>query len=403
MKDKFAEFEKKITQQSTEILEGNKQVHYKEKEIEELNRRLTQMEDDYAQKARANKNTVDEQLHAVKMQHASDLKNQQEEARRLRDTISKLEDRLKNAIQSDQNKDRQVMEAERKYAELSDKINSVTSQMKIERDNNDRLCLENEELLRKLMREEARHRKAQEDIKEFEVEFNVHRTKNEEIKRQLVEEKEQLLKRERPLNSEEDQMKLGLLSRKVADLKEKLKIASDKLVKHISEKVILMQKLRDAGIDVNNLTKGGKHTEIHIQEIVEKGNCDHARTEPCPVHHHTVHDHGHHHHLTVHEHDLHHHHLAIPVHPPIPTSFAPALYDVPHYGGHIPLSHEPKVIQPMVSVETTPFTSTGFQTSDQYLVPERTYQANAADLSEEELQMKIRQLLTQKETFFTNA
>lgn len=391
LKEKFNDYEKKITQLSNEVMEGNKALHYKDKEFEDLNRRLTQAEDDFQQKVRTSKNTVDEQLHSVKMVHANDLKNQQDEIRMMRDKVAKLEDRLKATLHSDQNKDKLVMDTERKYAELSDKINSVTNLMKIEKDNNDRLCLENEELKRKLHKEEARCRKAQEEIKEFEIEFTVHREKNEETKRTLVEEKDKLLKRERPLNSEEDQFKINILSKKVADLKEKLKVASDRLVKSISEKVILLQKLRDAGIDCNEPSKQIKRQEIYVEEIAEKNQNDYPQQSGCPVH-----QGNHHHHQHV-------HHATIPAHYPLPQGGHFATEAV-QYGQPEPyLSHEAKIVHPMASFETTPFTSAGFHTGDKFLVDERTYHANVADLTEDELQMKIRHLLTQKETFFANA
>ena len=380
-------------------MDAHKAVSYKEKEIEEVNRRLTQAEDDFHQKSRVNKNTVEEQLHGVKMQHSSDLKTQQDDMRRMRDTISKLEDRVKSAIQSEQNKERMLMESERKYSELSDKITSLTSQMKIERDNNDRLCLENEDLKRKLNKEEARCRKALEDLKEYENEIKVHTLKNEEVKKQLVEEKETFSKRERPLNSEEDQMKINLLAKKVADLKEKLKMASDKLVKCVSEKVILFQRLRDAGIDINETAKNTNSSNMYVvDERAEKKHNDMMHQGDCPVHHHNPHHH--HHHpgpmQVVHAHPA-------PVYHQGPQYSRENFYPEPLVD-YTMYSHETKPLPPVVaSVETTPFTSTGFHTGDKYLVNQRTYEANVADLTEDELQLKIKHLLTQKESYFTNA
>ena len=180
MKSKFNEYEKKINELTNEIIDGNKALNFKDREIEELNRRIIQAEDDFSQKSRANKNTVDEQLHSIKIQHTSDIKNQMDDNRRMKDTIAKLEDRLKSALQAEQNKDRSLLDSERKYSELSDKINTISNQMKIERDNNDRLCMENEELKRKLTKEEIRSKKALEEIKEFENEFKSQKENHQE-------------------------------------------------------------------------------------------------------------------------------------------------------------------------------------------------------------------------------
>lgn len=416
MKNKFIEFEKKITELTEEIMGAHQTINLKDRDIEELNRRITQSEDDFALKTRTAKNSIEEQLHNAKMQHASELKNQQDEIRLLRDGSSRLEERLKAAMMSEQNKERNLIDMERKYAELSDKVNSVTSQMKNERDTNDRLCLENEDLKRKLNKEEARCRKALEDLKEYDEEMKTISEKPKMIKKVVEEVEVERPRQVRPNSTEEDLKKINYLTKKVADLKENLKFASDKLVKTISDKVILIQRLRDHGISITDLDKPSKQKDEHPIKIIDpsltENNKKHAQdkprgTSPCPVHS-QPHPHGHHHH----------HHEAL--HHPQPTQLYGPQYttDFVPYMSHpnldyVPLSHESKTVPG--SLDSTPFTTDGFKThlqahqhnsnrhGDHYIVDQRTYQANIDDLTEDELQLKIKHLLSQKESFFHNA
>ena len=415
MKDKFIEFEKKITELTEELMSNHQTINLKDRDIEEVKRRLNQAEDDFNFKTRSTKNTIEEQLHNAKMQHASELKNQQDEIRQLRDALSKLEERLKTAMMSEQNKERLIIEFERKYAELNDKLNNVTGQLKIERESNDRLCLDNEDIKRKFNKEEARCRKAIEDLKEYEDESKITIEKPKHTKN-IREEKEPepLVK---IVSDENDTKKINILTKKVRDLKEKLKFASDKLVKTISDKVHLIQKLRDHGISLNDLDKPSKPRLDDPVRIIDqtayenqtKHSLDHHQGTPgCPVHGKTPN------HLHIHAPLQQHHHNT-------EGQFYDTQFNtdiIPYLSqdnfNYAPISHESKSMPG--SLAQSPYSKNGFESGqttqvpvrghthgDHYLVDQRTYHANASDLTEEELQLKIRHLLNQKETFFQNA
>lgn len=423
-----------------ELLTHNKTINLKDKEIEELNRRLLAGEEEFQANARSAKQAIDEQLHHAKMQHAADLKHQQDEIRNLRDQVSKFEERLKSSMQSEKLKETALMEAERRYNDLSSKISTVSNQFRLEKENNDRLCLENEELKRKVNKEEARCRRALEELKEYEEEYkaNLESMKNQAKTRPKEEPNEEVAGGQtRVEGSDIDKKQISHLTKKVSELKEKLKMASDKLVKTISEKVVLIQKLRDLGVDLSDLDKPGKINANRDIFIVDQGNAEIAEKQKkdascreCPKHHKHVasqqsHHHHHHHRGPSPGHHHHHHRVVEHTTPGLPPTSSPFMSQpgplfntefpltLPQLD-RVPLSHESKFVP--TSVNSTPFTTDGFQREpylgvpvrdiphgDHYLVDQKAYLANIQDLTEDELQLKIKHLLAQKESFFNNA
>lgn len=269
LKDKFTEYEKKITDLTNEVISSNRIIGQKDREIEELNRKHAQIEEDFNQRARTIKNTSDDQFHSVKLQHSQELKNQQDENRKLKDAVARLEDRVKSSIHSEQQKDKNLNDIERKHADVGEKLSSVLKQLREEREKSDQVLLEKEDLKRRLAKEEARARRLDEEVKKLE--------EDEEKAYKLLDEQKKavaLAKQTQAANPEEqetvketsgnkkdpgakqdkiNQQQTEYLARKNQELKDKLKLLNEKLVKAVGDKVMIINQLRQLGFDLSLL------------------------------------------------------------------------------------------------------------------------------------------------------
>jgi chromosome segregation ATPase len=144
LKSSFNGYEKKIVELTNEVLDKNKLVAQKEREIEELQRKQLDLENESINKQRGLKQLYEEQASSARLQQAQDSSRQQEEIRALRENANRLEERVKAVLASEQSKDRQLLELERKGGEANDKITALTRQLKEERDKFDRIALDNE-------------------------------------------------------------------------------------------------------------------------------------------------------------------------------------------------------------------------------------------------------------------
>ncbi len=144
LKSSFNGYEKKIVELTNEVLDKNKLVAQKERELEELHRKQIDLENESISKQRSLKQLYEEQANSTRLQHAQDIKSQQEELRIYRENVNRLEERVKSVLASEQSKDRQILELERNVASANDKINGLNRQLKEEKDKFDRIALDNE-------------------------------------------------------------------------------------------------------------------------------------------------------------------------------------------------------------------------------------------------------------------
>ena len=144
LKSSFNGYEKKIVELTNEVLDKNKSVAQKERELEESQRKQIDLENESISKQRSLKQLYEEQTNSTRLQHAQDIKSLQEEIRIYRETINRQEERLKSVLASEQSKDRQILEVERNFAGANDKISALNRQLKEEKDKFDRIALDNE-------------------------------------------------------------------------------------------------------------------------------------------------------------------------------------------------------------------------------------------------------------------
>ena len=144
LRDKFSDYEKRIVDMTNEMVDKNKIILQKEREAEELLSKLIGMENESVNKQRNMKQVYEDQANSTRMQHTNDLKAQQEEIRILKENVNRLEDRIKNGLSNDQNKDKAILDLERKCNDYQDNINRLSRVIKEERDKSDRIALENE-------------------------------------------------------------------------------------------------------------------------------------------------------------------------------------------------------------------------------------------------------------------
>lgn len=341
LRDKFSDYEKRIVDSSNDHSNLNRLNLQKEKEIEALMKKIANLEEDALQKNRSLKNTLEEQAHTNRLQHANELKNHLDENRRLKDNLARLEERVKNATQTENQKERNMIEVERKNAQLNDKISSLLKQLKDEKETSDKYLLDNEEIKRKLVRTEARNKQLTQENREYqdstENTSNINRNFNnttrtnrnvsnteQNINSNTVSSQEHNLTQNRtggavgpgnqvgfvdqngnfiqglgaPAGSQThfvqagqsgqigqpgqtggfshtqqtfiagqgnpgDKKTIDSLRNKIHDLKGALKTLNEKLVKAVSDKVMLLKRIQEAGIDLGENGKfiggnGGK-------------------------------------------------------------------------------------------------------------------------------------------------
>ena len=144
LRDKFSDYEKRIVDMTNEMVDKNKIILQKERGAEELLSKLIGMENESVNKQRNMKQVYEDQANSTRMQHTNDLKAQQEEIRILKENVNRLEDRIKNGLSNDQNKDKAILDLERKCNDYQDNINRLSRVIKEERDKSDRIALDNE-------------------------------------------------------------------------------------------------------------------------------------------------------------------------------------------------------------------------------------------------------------------
>jgi chromosome segregation ATPase len=429
LKEKFSEYEKRITEMANEILNANRLATQREKDIEEVNRRLLLAEEEQAQKMRSLKNSFEDQIHGDKMNHVAQLRNLQEENSRLKEQINRSEQNLRNLADGVSNKDKGIIEAERKVNDIHAKYSTLSSQLKLERENSDRLAMESDDLKRRLVKEETRAKRLEAELRALEGETSTEQVTH--IKR-VKEEKETRAVREirdpRDVQSmEESRRNEEVLQKKNAELKDRLKMMNDKLVKAVSEKVLILQKLKSLGFDLSLLDPSAQSQQNFttqtnpLAKVTLPQDSTLGKTAENPLHQFIRNfDNGQIGNNTT----------------PMPSAMntgnswqtadprgemrielqdTTAQYQQPRgrspqpvdVSSRCPVHPQGPPVIPFVPshdmVRLPPVPLSNYPQGDKYIVRGEVFQQNAQDMDEDELQNRIQMLLHQKQTFFTNA
>lgn len=273
LRGRFNDFERRVSDQSNEAVSLNKIISLKDKELADLQRQVQELNERSNADTRSVKNCYEEELHHLKLKQSDQINRLQEETRNEKARVQKLEEKLKAELQAAALKEKEISELERKNEDLKEKISSRAKEVKEEKSTSDRYLLENEELKRRLIREEARNKQLSQDVQVFEQE--VHNIKKTTVVETVVNHTE---------GNKKDGLKTevtGAEEEKIRKLKDKLKASNDKLVRAVSEKVILLHALNQLGVDVQQLLKSGGES-INIDPLIsnQNGNKHVAITPP---------------------------------------------------------------------------------------------------------------------------
>lgn len=279
LRDRFNEYEKKIVEINNELISAHKTSNLKDQQIDELSRRVLQVEEEEARKTRMVKVGLEEQLEKLRYQNIQDVRSLEEETRRLKEADAKSEQKLKDLLTRDQAKERSIMEWERKVSDLEEKVNRLNKQLRDQADQIDRLSLEKEDLNRKLGKESSKANRLEQELKEYEETEEARLKEHMDIKKtakmqtngQYVTE-EIMVKDEGYQRGEsgsapvEDNYREDMekMTRKNQALKEKVGTLNQKLVKMVSDKVMLLQKVAELGLDLTSL---GLKEKTVVEEV----------------------------------------------------------------------------------------------------------------------------------------
>jgi hypothetical protein len=246
---RFNDFERRVAEGSNDLVSVNKVVSLKDKELADLQRQISELNERGNNEIRSVKNCYEEELHHLKLRQSEQVNKLQEETRNEKARVLKLEERLKAEGQAGVLREKELAELERKNEELKEKIVARAKEVREEKSTADKYLLENEELKRRIIREEARNKQLTVDNQMFEQE--VHNVKKATTIETVVNHTETDTKKGgQPGASEESEAKL-------VRLKDKLKASNEKLVRAVSEKVILLHALNQLGVDIPQLLKTG--------------------------------------------------------------------------------------------------------------------------------------------------
>ena len=265
---------------NNELIAANKSSNLKDQQIDELSRRVLQVEEEEARKTRIVKMGLEEQLEKLRYQNIQDVRQLEEETRRLKESEAKLEQKNKDLLTRDQAKERSIMEWERKVSDLEEKVNRLQKQLRDQADQIDRLSLEKEDLNRKLAKEATKTTRMEQELKEYEETEESRLKEYMELKKTAkmnpvshITSDEIVVRDEGYQRVESGSAPVGeqvrdemeKLAKKNNLLKEKLYQSNQKLVKMVTEKVMLLQKVAELGLDLTSL---GKMTERTVVEEV---------------------------------------------------------------------------------------------------------------------------------------
>jgi myosin heavy subunit len=269
LRDRFNEYEKKLVEINNELIAVNKTSNLKDLQIDELSRRVMQVEEEEARKTRIVKMGLEEQLDKLRHQNVQDIRGLEEENRRLKEAESKIEQKHKDLTARDQAKERSIMEWERKVSDLEEKVNRLNKQLREQADQIDRLCLEKEDLNRKLGKESAKTARLEQELKEYEDTEESRLKEHIEMKKTAkIHQASNIVTDEITVRDEGFQQRTETgsapaqdanrgdferLARKNNALKEKLHNSNQKLVQLVADKVMLLQKVSELGLDLNSL------------------------------------------------------------------------------------------------------------------------------------------------------
>lgn len=279
LRDRFNEYEKKLVEINNELIAANKTSNLKDLQIDELSRRVLQVEEEEARKTRLVKMGLEEQLEKLRYQNIQDVRQLEEEARRLKESEAKLEQKNKDLLARDQAKERSILEWERRVSDLEEKANRLQKELGSQADQIDRLSLEKEDLNRKLAKEATKAARLEQELKEYEETEESRLKEYTELKKTAKNHVSHITSEEIVVRDEgyqraesgsapvdgQTREELERLAKKNSILKEKLYQSNQKLVKMVSDKVMLLQKVAELGLDLTSL--GNIKEKTVVEEV----------------------------------------------------------------------------------------------------------------------------------------